>query len=183
MGTSLKSKNLVPHYSLNVAFVLLKRFSTFINRVFKTVVWKQVAPAHHFNAWIVHISGVSALSQDKPDIKEILITVKQLLESIANKSKGSERYDALCGAFLIGVVDRELDYGEPQNERQSRELQILLGREGSIHDLYQQFCQQVRHGKLDEHWPAAFNFALRQVVDKVSVTNPDYLTTIHRTKS
>ena len=84
------------------------------------------------------------MSQDKPDIKEILVTVKQLLESIANKSKGAERYDALCGAFLIGVVDRELECGERQDENQRCDLQVLLGRKGSISDLYQQFCQQVR---------------------------------------
>ena len=120
------------------------------------------------------------MSQDKPDIKEILVTVKQLLESIANKSKGGERYDALCGAFLLGVVDRELDFGERQDENQSGELQVLLGREGSLRDLYQQFCHQVRRGELDEQWPATFDFAFKQVIDKVSVTNPDYLAAMHR---
>ena len=120
------------------------------------------------------------MSQDKPDIKEILVTVKELLESIANKSKGGERYDALCGAFLIGVVDRELDLGERQDEGQSGELQQLLGREGSLSDLYQQFGQQIRRGELDEQWPAAFDFAFKQVVDKVSVTNPNYLADMHR---
>ena len=120
------------------------------------------------------------MSQDKPDIKEILVTVKQLLEGIANRSKGGERYDALCGAFLIGVVDRELECGRRQDERQRRELQVLLGRKGSISDLYQQFCQQVRGGELDDQWPAAFDFALQQVIDKVSVTKPDYLAAMHR---
>jgi len=120
------------------------------------------------------------LSQDKPDIKEILVTVKELLEGIANKSKGSERYDALCGAFLLSVVDRELDFGARQDESQSGELQQLLGREGSLSDLYQQFCQQVRGGELDEQWPAAFDFAFKQVIDKVSVTNPKYLAEMHQ---
>ncbi|MBQ0718809.1 MAG: hypothetical protein KBT88_10590 [Gammaproteobacteria bacterium] len=120
------------------------------------------------------------MSQDKPDIKEILVTVKQLLESIANKSQGGERYDALCGAFLLSVVDRELDFGERQDESQSAELKQLLGREGSLSDLYTRFCQQVRRGDMDEQWPAAFDFAFKQVIDKVSVTNPKYLAEIHR---
>ena len=120
------------------------------------------------------------MSQDKPDIKEILVTVKQLLENIAKQAKGGERYDALCGAFLIGVVDRELDFGERQDENQSTELQQLLGREGTLSDLYQQFCQQVRGGELDEQWPAAFDFAFKQVIDKVAVTNPEYLAPMHR---
>jgi len=120
------------------------------------------------------------LSQDKPDIKEILVTVKQLLESMANKSQGSERYDALCGAFLLSVVDRELDFGARQDESQSGELKALLGGEGSLSDLYQQFCQRVRKGEMDEQWPAAFDFAFKQVVDKVSVTNPNYLAAMHR---
>ncbi|OUS02680.1 hypothetical protein A9Q90_09010 [Gammaproteobacteria bacterium 54_18_T64] len=120
------------------------------------------------------------MSQDKPDIKEILVTVKQLLESIASNSKGSERYDALCGAFLLSVVDRELELGERQDESQSGELQHLLGREGTLADLYQQFCQQVRRGEMDEEWPAAFDFAFKQVIDKVSVTNPNYLADMHR---
>ena len=120
------------------------------------------------------------MSQDKPDIKEILVTVKELLEGIANKSKGSERYDALCGAFLLSVVDRELDFGARQDESQSGELQQLLGREGSLSDLYQQFCQQVRGGELDQQWPAAFDFAFKQVVDKVAITNPKYLAEMHR---
>ncbi len=120
------------------------------------------------------------MSQDKPDIKEILINVKELLENIANKSKGSERYDALCGAFLISVVDRELDFGGRQDENQSVELKQLLGRDGSIKELYELFCHQVRSGEMDPQWTSAFDFAFRQVIDKVKVTNPNYLDEMHR---
>lgn len=120
------------------------------------------------------------MSQDQPNIEEILVTVEELLRKIAGKSAGGERYDALCGAFLLGVVGRELKFGERQDESQRHDLESLLGRPGSLHELYQQFSQQVRSGAMDRQWDAAFDFAFKQVVDKVSVTNPNYLDEMHR---
>ena len=106
--------------------------------------------------------------------------VFHLDQVVAQRAPHTNIHNKGGGAFLIGVVDRELECGERQDENQRCDLQVLLGRKGSISDLYQQFCQQVRRGELDEQWPAAFEFAFKQVIDKVSVTNPDYLAAMHR---
>ncbi len=131
--------------------------------------------------------GNTALSQDSPTIEEILVTVKEFAEGVASRSAGAERYDALCAAFLLGVVQRELRLGTQQDEEQIAALNKLVARgesggssERSITDLYKGFCEGVRGGRYDDKWASAFDFALRQVIDKVLVTNADHLQTKHR---
>jgi hypothetical protein len=120
------------------------------------------------------------LSQDQPDIEEILTTVREFAENVARRSSGAERYDALCAAFLMGVVQRELDLGERQDARQLTQLQGLIDGQGNLAELYKVFGREVRSGGYDHSWQQAFEFALDQVIDKVRVTNPDHLEARHR---
>lgn len=130
------------------------------------------------------------MSQDSPNIEEILVTVKEFAEGVASRSTGAERYDALCAAFLMGVVQRELRFGKQQDDHQTAELKKLIaseevrgGKGAPIADLYQRFCEGVRCGSYDDNWQPAFDFALRQVIDKVLVTNANHLQPKHRTES
>lgn len=120
------------------------------------------------------------MSQDQPDIDEILTTVRDFAESVARRSSGAERYDALCAAFLMGVVQRELHLGGQQDARQLAQLQDLISSDGDLKELYQTFRRKVRAGDYDESWQQAFDLALEQVIDKVRVTNPDHLEARHR---
>ena len=120
------------------------------------------------------------MSQDNPDIQEILTTVKEFAEGVAGRSSGAERYDALCAAFLMGVVQRELEFGEQQDDNQLAQLRDLLGKPGDLAELYQLFSKNVRDGGYDDDWQVAFDFAFGQVVDKVKVTNPNHLEAEHQ---
>jgi len=120
------------------------------------------------------------ITQDQPDIAEILRTVAEFARGVAARSTGSERYDALCAAFLVEVVGRELAAGTEPLLRQQTTLHALLGATPDGAQPYGEFCRRVRAGKLDGEWERAFEFALCQVIDKVRVTNPDYLEPEHR---
>lgn len=120
------------------------------------------------------------MSQDNPDIQEILTTVREFAEGVASRTQGGERYDALCAAFLTDVVKRELQVGEQQDAAQQVRLQSLLGSSGDLSQLYREFSARVRRGDYDQDWQVAFDFAFEQVVDKVRVTNPDHLEAEHR---
>lgn len=120
------------------------------------------------------------MSQDSPDIPEILRTVREFAERVASRSAGAERYDALCAAFLIEVVQRELSLGQHQDELQATQLRHLTGEQGDLADLYRHFSKAVRGGDYDDNWQPAFDFALRQVIDKVLITNPNHLAPQHR---
>ena len=120
------------------------------------------------------------MSQDNPSIEEILTTVKEFAQGVAQRSTGAERYDALCAAFLMGVVQRELNLGAQQDDGQLNQLQDLLATDGTLTELYRQFANNVRKGNYDTDWQSAFDFAFKQVVDKVKVTNPDHLEEEHR---
>ena len=120
------------------------------------------------------------MSQDNPSIEEILTTVKEFAQGVAQRSSGAERYDALCAAFLMGVVQRELDIGERQDDEQLNQLQDMLGTSDDLAELYNKFSNNVRQGSYDKDWQSAFDFAFQQVVDKVKVTNPDHLEEKHR---
>ncbi|MGB5146416.1 MAG: DUF6285 domain-containing protein [Porticoccaceae bacterium] len=121
-----------------------------------------------------------ALTQDGPDIPEILKTVAEFINGVAGRSSGSERYNALCAVFLLKVVERELAAGTLAAQRQMRELARLTGEEPSMTEPYAAFCASARAGKLDAQWDDVMAFALRQVIDKVRITNPDYLELMHR---
>ena len=121
-----------------------------------------------------------ALTQDGPDIPEILKTVAEFINGVAGRSSGSERYNALCAVFLLKVVERELGAGTLAAQRQIRELARLTGEEPSVTEPYAAFCASARAGKLDAQWDDVMAFALRQVIDKVRITNPDYLEPMHR---
>lgn len=121
------------------------------------------------------------MTQDRPDIAEILHTVREFAQGVAARTAGSERYDALCAAFLLEVVDRELAAGDGPARRQAEQLRELLGGKPDPRQPYRDFCQRVRNGELDRDWQHAFGFALHQVIDKVRITNPDYLEPDHRT--
>ena len=121
------------------------------------------------------------MTQDRPDIAEILRTVREFAQGVAARTSGSERYDALCAAFLLEVVGRELAAGGGSARRQAELLRELLGAEPDPRQPYRDFCRRVRNGDLDPDWECAFGFAFRQVIDKVQITNPDYLAPDHRT--
>ncbi|MBI2783388.1 MAG: hypothetical protein HYX64_04815 [Gammaproteobacteria bacterium] len=121
-----------------------------------------------------------ALTQDRPDIPEILKTVAEFINGVAGRSSGSERYNALCAVFLLKVIERELAADTLAAQSQMRELARLTGAEPSETEPYAAFCASARAGKLDAQWDAVMAFALRQVIDKVRVTNPDYLEPMHR---
>lgn len=127
------------------------------------------------------------MSQDNPDIQEILTTVKEFAEGVARRTSGAERYDALCAAFLMGVVQRELMLAGRQDDDQLAQLRSLLAgqseldlQELALPELYRIFSKNVRQGRYDNDWQSAFDFAFGQVVDKVRVTNPDHLEVEHR---
>jgi hypothetical protein len=121
------------------------------------------------------------ITQDQPDVAEILRTVAEFARGVAARSAGSERYDALCAAFLVEVVGRELAAGEAPAQRQQAALRELLGSPGDQPaPSYGEFCRRVRAGELDHDWKRAFDFALHQVIDKVRVTNPVHLESDHR---
>jgi hypothetical protein len=121
-----------------------------------------------------------ALTQDRPDIPEILKTVAEFISGVAGRSSGGERYNALCAVFLLKVVERELAADTLAAQSQMRELARLTGAEPSVTEPYAAFCASARAGKLDAQWDAVMAFALSQVIDKVRVTNPDYLEPMHR---
>lgn len=120
------------------------------------------------------------MNQDQPDIQEILRSVIAYTEDVAERSKGSERYDALCAAYLLGAVARELTLGREQERVQHEKLTALTNTSGSLTEMYEIFCRNTRAGGYDEKWNEAFEFALQQTIDKVAVSNPQHLNTIHR---
>ena len=120
------------------------------------------------------------MSQDSPSIEEILITLKEFADDVAARSEGAERYDALCAGFLAEFVRRELQLDADQNRWQEAALCQLTGSSGTVAALYRDFCRNVRDGQYDDDWQPAFDFALRQVIDKVRVTNPEHLEPDHR---
>lgn len=120
------------------------------------------------------------MSQDQPDIPEIIKTVKEFIDDMLGKVDNADRYNALCASHLLGVAQRELEFGRQQYEEQLERLANFTGEHGSLDTLIGKLCKGIRAGRYDDRWDETFELILQDVIARVKVSRPDYLDDMHR---
>jgi hypothetical protein len=109
------------------------------------------------------------MSQDRPDIADILATVQDFVERITARLEGEDRYHAQVASYLLGIGDA----------LERKRLTEFLGRQGSLAVLTRDLCTGIRAGRFDERWDETLALVLQEVVDKVNVVRPDHLASEH----
>lgn len=120
------------------------------------------------------------MSQDLPKLPDLLHTVREFIDEITPQLDGRDRYHAMCAAYLLDVVQRELAMGPRLDAEERSMLAHFIGMDTDLEHGYATLARAIRSGSLDERWEQLMTLLLHHVVDKVRVTKPDHLHPMHR---
>ena len=123
---------------------------------------------------------MTAMSQDLPDLPDILRTVREYLEGIAGAVPEHERYHALCCIHLLSIAEREALAPASIEAAELKSISEFLGEPVAAERAFGTLAETIRSGRTDARWDAAFDLVMQQVVNKVSVTKPEHLALVHR---
>ena len=89
------------------------------------------------------------MSQDRPSINDMLLTVKQFLDDLGPKLEGESKYHAQVASYLLGLCEHELRLAVGFNADEQGRLSAFLGTDGSLDDLTAKLCAAIRAGTYD----------------------------------
>ena len=120
------------------------------------------------------------MSQDRPSINDILLTVQKFLDDTGPKLEGEAKYHAQVSSYLLGICERELRLGAAIDNAERARLSAFLGADGSLAEMTEALCAAIRAGTHDGDWDATLDLVLSQIVDKVRIVRPGHLAPMHR---
>jgi Domain of unknown function (DUF6285) len=120
------------------------------------------------------------MSQDRPAIDDLLLSVEQLLGECAPKLAGELRYHAQVAAYLLQICRREIRLASGLDAAEREALIGFLGRKAPLDELERGLAENIRAGVCDAQWEAALDLVLAQTIDKVRIVRPDHLAPEHR---
>jgi hypothetical protein len=120
------------------------------------------------------------MSQDRPSINDILLTVQKFLDDTGPKLEGEAKYHAQVSSYLLGICERELRLADDFDRKEAAQLSVFLGSNAPLDTMTAEFCANIRAGKYDKNWDQTLNLILEQTIDKVKVVKPRHLAPMHR---
>jgi hypothetical protein len=120
------------------------------------------------------------VSQYRPDINNILLTVQKFIKETTPKLQGETKYHAIVAAYLLDIAERELRLAPGFDKQEVAKLSEVLKSSGSLEDLHKSLAKGLRSGALDKDWDAVLDTVLAQTISDVSVVRPDHLASMHR---
>src|SRR5258707_14326484 len=120
------------------------------------------------------------MSQDRPSINDILLTVQKFLDDTGPKLQGEAKYHAQVSSYLLGICERELRLAGDFDRKEAAALQAFLKSDASLPAATEALCKNIRAGKYDGNWDALLDLVLAQTIDKVKVVRPGHLAPMHR---
>jgi hypothetical protein len=120
------------------------------------------------------------VSQYRPDINNILLTVQKFINETTPKLTGETKYHAIVASYLLGIAERELRLAPGFDKQEVSKLADILKSAGSLEDLHKALAKGVRSGALDKDWDALLDTVLAHTISDVSVVRPDHLAPEHR---
>jgi hypothetical protein len=121
------------------------------------------------------------MSQHRPDVDNILATVREFIDSCAPHLDGEMRYHAQVSSYLLGICARELRLGPAHDANQRDRLAALLGSDATTAVLNAELAAGLRAGRFDAIFPQVLETLLALSADQVAVVRPDHLAACHRT--
>ena len=120
------------------------------------------------------------MSQDRPSINDILLTVQKFLDDAGPKLQGEAKYHAQVSSYLLGICERELRLAGDFDRKEAGELSEFLGSGAPLDTMTGKLCEGIRAGKYDKDWDRVLSMVLEQTIDKVKVVKPGHLAPMHR---
>jgi hypothetical protein len=120
------------------------------------------------------------MSQDRPSINDILLTVQKFLDDTGPTMSGEAKYHAQVSSYLLGICERELRLAGDYDRKEAAQLSAFLDSKKSLGEMTGELCRNIRAGKYDKDWDRVLNMVLEQTIDKVKVVKPRHLAPMHR---
>jgi hypothetical protein len=120
------------------------------------------------------------MSQHRPDIGNILRTVRGFLDACAAQLAGEPRYHAQVCAYLLAIAEREIALAPGFDAAERSRLAALLGHDGTPEALNTALAVGLRAGRFDAVLPQVLDTLLALAADQVAVVRPDHLDARHR---
>jgi len=120
------------------------------------------------------------MSQDRPSINDILLTVQKFLDDVGPKLEGESKYHAQVSSYLLGICERELRLAGDFDRKEAAALSAFLGSNASLDAMTAELCRNIRAGKYDGNWDQVLKMVLERTIDKVKVVKPRHLAPAHR---
>ena len=120
------------------------------------------------------------MTQDAPNVDELLLTVREFVQEITPQLDGRDRYHAQCAVYLLDILRRELgaDAGDETVEQAMLARYLDDGAAGATG--LAALAAEIRSGRLDARLDELQVDLIRQVAGKVRITRPDQLHPMHR---
>jgi hypothetical protein len=120
------------------------------------------------------------MSQDRPSINDILLTVQKFLDDTGPKLQGEAKYHAQVSSYLLGICERELRLAGDFDRKEAAQLTEFLGSDAPLDTMTGELGANIRAGEYDKNWDQVLNLVLEQTIDKVKVVRPGHLAPMHR---
>jgi hypothetical protein len=113
---------------------------------------------------------------DRPTAAELVAAVRGYLErDVMPGTEGRLAFHARVAANVLGMVERELELGDAQDDEEHARLAALLGRDGTTRELTELLATGIRRGEMDARWAETVALVRSTVRAKLEVANPRYL--------
>ncbi len=120
------------------------------------------------------------MSQDRPSINDLLLTVQKFLDDTGPTLSGEAKYHAQVSSYLLGICERELRLAGDFDRKEAGALQAFLKSDAPLSEATEMLCKNIRAGQYDGNWDALLDLVLTQTIDKVKVVRPGHLAPMHR---
>ena len=112
---------------------------------------------------------------DRPDARELVETVRELLEQLLPSLSGYDAFQVRVAARLLGIAGRELELGGGLRRDEQEGLSRLLGRDAPLEELERELVDWIREGDLEERWEPLLAFLRTTAEARLRIANPKHL--------
>jgi hypothetical protein len=123
------------------------------------------------------------VSQDRPDIQDLLQTVQEFLDSCVSRLDGEMRYHARVASHLLGICAREIALSPALDTAERSRLCAVLGSEEDLGTLERRLGTEIRDGTFDDRFDDIVELLLQNAIEKLAVVRPDHLAPMHRERA
>jgi len=112
---------------------------------------------------------------DRPDMVELVAIVREFLERQAMPAlEGRVAFHARVAANALAIVERELEQGSRETDRELARLRTLLGTDGDLDALNRELCRRLRSGEVSVETPGLLDHLRATTLAKLAVDQPHY---------
>ncbi|HET8706600.1 MAG TPA: DUF6285 domain-containing protein [Pseudomonadales bacterium] len=109
---------------------------------------------------------------DRPTAIELLDAIN---EFILQPPGPTFSFHAKVTSNLLQLLKREWLHGAAANAEEKLGLEVLLGQQAELDELYKTLCEKIRSGELDWQNAALMQHLRNSVNAKLRIDNPKYL--------